>query len=114
MQADHKVWNTPEKLNLASWLKEQWTQSWPDRYVLSDLQSFKIWEEIIRTDPECMESGKNSGIRKPWTLLHFRSAAEQAAKAYSLIREYRLNINLGALQTTQETRLFINWARRYE
>ncbi|MEE9259187.1 MAG: PD-(D/E)XK nuclease family protein [Nitrospinaceae bacterium] len=113
-QAQLQVWNTPEILNLASWFKDRWMQSWPDRYVLSELQCRRIWEEIIRSDPECLESKTNSGIRKPWTLLHGRSAADQAAKAYALIREYKLHIDPGSLQTTRETNFFTKWARRYE
>ena len=102
-EAGKQVWETPEILDLSSWLRNAWIESWPEQYILSDLQSRRLWEEIIRDDPKCRESGEIKGIRKPWTLLHHRTAARQAAKAYALVREYRLHIDPDSLHTSRET-----------
>ncbi len=98
------VWPTPEILPLSAWLKKVWIESWPAKYILSELQARKLWEQIVTDDLRTRDLG----------LLHLRAAAEQAAKAYALIREHRLPANRQAFEATEETRAFYGWMRRYE
>ena len=44
------AWQTPQVLPLTSWLQNVWLESWPNQYLLSPLQSEKIWEKIITRD----------------------------------------------------------------
>ena len=85
------VWEAPQVFDLRAWFKSKWIESWSDRFILSDIQSIKIWESIIKSSPECNRAINNEGIRNPWNLLNERSAAQSAAKAYRLIKEYKLN-----------------------
>ncbi len=109
-----KVWDTPEIFDLSSWLKNQWLESWPDSFILSEFQSQKIWEGIIESDPECIQPRKQRGVRRQWSLLHRNAAAQSAARAYGLIKKYKLEIVPESLALTHESRLFLGWLRRYK
>ncbi len=109
-----KVWDTPEIFDFSSWLKSQWMESWPDSFILSEFQSQKIWEGIIEDDPECIQSRKQRGVRRQWSLLHRNAAAQSAARAYGLIKKYKLEIVPESLALTHESRLFLGWLRRYK
>ena len=108
------AWETPQIFELRAWLKIKWEESSPDHFILSDLQSIKIWESIIKSSPECNQAINNEGIRNPWNLLNERSAAQSAAKAYRLIKEYKLNINNDSLTLVKETNLFTKWIKQYK
>ncbi|MFQ5672677.1 MAG: PD-(D/E)XK nuclease family protein [Nitrospinales bacterium] len=99
-----QCWPTPPIFSLADWLKTLWRQSWPERYVLSHLQSVKLWESIIQGGPHAP---------KP-DLLHLRGAAERAAQAYGLIRQYRLPAGAEVFKYTHESETFCGWVKRYE
>ena len=77
-KAGKKAWQTPPILPLSSWLKNVWLKSWPEKYLLSELQCEKIWEEIINQDSARLD------------LLHLQGVASQTSKAFSLLHEYRL------------------------
>jgi probable DNA repair protein len=109
-----QVWETPPIQDLDSWFRDKWSESWPDRYILSHTQSIKIWESIIENDPECKHTIRNESIQKEWNLLNRRSAAQKAAKAYRLIKEYKLSINTNQTQYVKETNLFAKWAKKYK
>lgn len=99
-----QAWPTPEIHHLDSWLKDAWKQSLPERYLLSDLQSQTVWENIIRRDPESPQLD----------LLHLEECAGQAAKAYALIHEYCLPTDASLYQWTNETAAFHRWKRLYD
>lgn len=103
-EAGKKVWPTPIILPLKSWLKQAWVQSWPERFVLTNLQSLKLWEEIIRRDPQY----------RVLDLLHLNGLAQQAAEAFSLIQEYCLPVETEAFAWTEESWAFHRWMRQYE
>lgn len=109
-----QVWETPNIQDLRSWLREKWVESWPHRFILSDIQSIKIWESIIENDLDCRQTIKNEGIHKQWNLLNRRSAAQRAAEAYRLIKEYKLFINPDPHGLVKETNLFIKWVTQYK
>jgi len=103
-QSGNQVWVTPEILSLGAWLKQAWAESWPESYFLTELQSKKLWQEIIQHD-----SGSPH-----LDLLHIQGAAEQAAKAYSLIKEYRLPVTRQTFSLTAESKAFWRWMQTYE
>lgn len=98
-----KLWHTPEILPLNSWLQKLWVQSWPQHFILSNLQSKKLWEKIIRADK------KLSSINP----LHLQGTAGQAAKAYALIKEYRISLIPYAFGTA-ESEALLRWIKEYE
>jgi len=104
-QAGLKVWETPIIHPITDWLKQAWLQSWPDRYVLTELQSKHLWQKVIQEDPETPDLN----------LLHIQGAASHAFKAYQLIQEYRLPKDpIGFLNYTEETQSFRRWMTKYQ
>ena len=87
-QKQKKVWETPNILSLSSWLKKVWLETWPEKYLLSKIQSENLWKKIIQDDLYI----------KGLSLLHKEAAADQAVKAYALINEYRIPIEKKDLQ----------------
>ena len=102
-QSGDPIWQTPAIHALDFWLKEIWLQSWPQQYVLTNLQSQKLWEQIARRDPETSQLD----------LLHLRGAAAQAAQAYTLINQYRIPVLAEQYTWTQETISFHRWLKTY-
>ncbi len=98
------VWQTPDILPLNAWLKKIWVESWPTKHILSDLQARKLWEQIVASDARSRDLD----------LLHLKAAAEQASKAYALIREHRLPVHRAAFEATEETRAFHAWMQSYQ
>ena len=47
-KSGQKVWETPQIFELRTWLKSNWLSSNPDHFILSEIQSIKIWESIIK------------------------------------------------------------------
>jgi len=108
------AWETPQIIDLRTWFITKWNQSSPDQYILSNLQSIKIWESIIRSSEERQQVKNNKGIHKNRSLLNYRSAAKSAAEAYGLIKEYKLIINYHQLELVKETSLFFAWITEYK
>ena len=108
-----EVWETPQIIDLKSWFKAKWVESFPNRFILSDLQSIKIWETIIEGSPDCTKT-TDDDTNSPWNLLNQHSAALSAAKAYRLVKEYKLAIEPGSEPLTEEANLFIKWMEQYK
>ncbi|MFQ5481844.1 MAG: PD-(D/E)XK nuclease family protein [Nitrospinaceae bacterium] len=99
----HTAWTTPRIHPLPAWMQDAWTQSWPDRAILSVWQRNLLWESILEAD---------AGFRQLDPLSMSR-LAEQAAEAYTWIQEYRLFIKLEDFKYTPEWSSFYNWQRVY-
>ncbi|QPJ65686.1 MAG: hypothetical protein G3M78_09890 [Candidatus Nitrohelix vancouverensis] len=98
------VWEAPSILSLNAWLKTLWEESWPEQFILSDLQSKQLWESVI----------KRSRYGGDISLLNLKSAANQAANAYQLIHEYELDAGNASFLDKEETKEFLEWKRAYE
>ncbi len=98
------VWPTPPIHALDSWLSDVWKASWPERFLLSDLQCKKIWEQLVR---------RHSGLGSS-DLLDLIGAGDLAFKAWKLIQEYRLPLNPDLFQLTDESRAFLKWAGAFQ
>ncbi len=101
-QAGGKAWLTPQIFALSSWLRNVWLQSWPTRYLLSELQCEKIWEQIIAQDSARL------GI------LNLQGVASQTSKAFAMIHQYRLPRNPKLYELTDEAKTFLWWTKKYE
>ena len=88
-----KAWETPHILPLSAWLKRTWLETWPEKYLLSKIQSESLWEKIINSDPNATKLG----------LLHRKAAASQAYQAYTLVHEFKLSTLKSDYQETLET-----------
>ena len=96
------AWKTPPIISLSSWLRNVWLESWPTQYLLSELQSEKIWEKVIKQNSSSLN------------LLHLQGVAAQASQAFSLIHQYRLPRISKLYEQTDESRAFLLWAKKYE
>ena len=90
IKAGEKAWETPPIHEIKSWFKSQWLLLNSDRFLLSETQSIKIWESIIRNSPESQPQTNRQGIINQWDLLNKYSAAKRASEAYRLIKEYQI------------------------
>ena len=104
-QAGRKIWETPSVYSIEDWLRQIWLQSWPDQYVLTELQSQYLWQKIIREDSAIPNQN----------LLHIQGAANHAFKAYQLICQYHMPKDSSAFNNyTEETQAFRRWLTRYQ
>ena len=103
-QKQKKVWETPNILSLSGWLKKVWLETWPEKYLLSKIQSENLWKKIIRDDPYI----------KGLSLLHKEATADQAAKAYALINEYGIPLEKKIFNETVETFSFFKWVEEFD
>ena len=101
-KAGENAWQTPPILPLLSWLRDVWLASWPEKYLLSELQCEKTWEEIINQDSARLD------------LLHLQGVASQTSKAFSLLHEYRLPRDKKLYEQTDESKAFLRWIRKFE
>jgi len=100
-----KIWERPAIYFMKDWLRQTWLQSWPDQYVLTELQSKHLWQKIIREDYATPDLN----------LLHVQGAAAHASQAYQLIWEYRLPDDPAQFNNyTEETKTFRRWMTRYQ
>ena len=100
--AGENAWETPQILPFSSWLRNIWLESWPTQFLLSPLQSEKIWEEIITRDSTHLD------------ILHLQGVAVNTSQAFSLTHEYRLPQDQKLYEQTDEARAFLRWARQYQ
>ncbi|MDA0691217.1 MAG: PD-(D/E)XK nuclease family protein [Nitrospinae bacterium] len=100
----YHVWPTPEILPLTIWLKQVWMQSWPEKYILTELQSERLWGKIVQQDPK----------QNIQDLLHLKETAKMATEANTLIREHRLPIDKAGYFPTEESKAFNKWKALYE
>ena len=103
-QKQKKVWETPNILSLSGWLKKVWLETWPEKYLLSKIQSENLWKKIIRDDPYI----------KGLSLLHKEATADQAAKAYALINEYGIPLEKKIFNETVENFSFFKWVEEFD
>lgn len=103
-QKHKKAWETPKILPLSAWLEQVWLETWPDKYLLSKIQSESLWEKFITADPNSTKL----------SLLHRKSASSQAYQAYTLVQQYKLPTSKKEYQDTLETFSFFQWMYRYE
>ena len=108
-----KAWETPSIYEIKSWFKSQWLQLNSDHFLLSEIQSIKIWESIIKNSPESQQQTNQQGIINQWSLLNKHSAAKRASEAYRLITEYRIQIPSNPLELSEENKLFLKWMKEY-
>jgi len=101
-QKQKKVWQTPKILPLSAWLKQTWLDTWPDKYLLSKIQSETLWEKIISSD------ASTTGF------LHKKAAAVESYQAYKFIHEHKLPTLKKDYQETLETISFFKWMTHYE
>ncbi len=101
-KAGQSAWETPPIFSFTSWLKNLWLESWPSAYLLSELQSEKIWEKIIEQDS------------KQLGLLHLQGVASQTSQAFSLIHEFCLPKDPKLYEQTDEAKAFLRWTKKYE
>ena len=114
-KAGKMAWETPLIHEIKSWFRSQWLLLNDDRFLLSEIQSIKIWESIIETFPENQQQTNREGIVNQWNLLNKYSAAKRASDAYSLIKEYQITTqNLSDYPLSEENELFIKWAEKYD
>ena len=100
----HQVWKKPAIHSIDEWLRQAWLQSWPDRYVLTELQSKHLWQKIIQEDSATSDLN----------LLHIQGAASHASEAHQLIQKYRLPEDpAGFNNYTEETQTFRRWMTLY-
>jgi probable DNA repair protein len=101
----HQVWKKPAIHSIDEWMRQAWLQSWPDQYVLTELQSKHLWQKIIQEDSATSDLN----------LLHVQGAANHAFKAYQLICQYRLPEDpAGFNNYTEETQAFRQWMTHYK
>ena len=86
------TWSTPSVLPLFAWMKQLWSDSWPDRFILSHLQALRLWESILRDDSS--------------NLLHFEEVARRVAHAFTLIQQYRIPLESKLFDWTHESSTF--------
>ena len=108
-----KAWETPSIYEIKSWFKSQWLQLNSDHFLLSEIQSIKIWESIIKNSPESQQQTNRQGIINQWSLLNKHSAAKRASEAYRLITEFRIQIPSNPLELSEENKLFLKWMKEY-
>ena len=113
IKAGKKVWETPPIHEIKSWFKSQWLQLNSDQFLLSEIQSMKIWESIIENSPESQQQTNLQGIINQWNLLNKHSAAKRASEAYRLITEFGIQIPSDPLKLSEENKLFLKWMKKY-
>jgi ATP-dependent helicase/nuclease subunit B len=101
-KAGQNAWQSPNILSLSVWLRNVWIESWPTKYILSQLQCEKIWEQIISSDSAHLD------------LLHLQGIASKVSQAFTLIHEYRLPRNPKLYDLTDEAKTFLKWTLKYE
>jgi len=109
-----EVWETPQIIEISSWFKSKWLQLNTDHFLLSEIQSVKIWESIIKGYPGNGKSTVRKKIINQLSLLNLRAAAKKASDAYKLITEHRISIPSDPLLLSTENNLFLTWMEQYK
>ncbi|QPJ63538.1 MAG: hypothetical protein G3M70_17315 [Candidatus Nitronauta litoralis] len=98
------IWLTAPIFSIQSWLNEIYQANWPDRWILSSLQSQTIWETLLEADREFV-------ALDPLTL---KGAAKDAAKAYAFLHQYEIPATERNFSGTEETQSFFRWKNAFE
>ena len=114
------VWESPDILFIGSWMRRCWDDlcdalalgyaQWPDGsappVLLSSQQALVVWEEVVAASSHSRN------------VLYVSGAAEQAHKAWEMLKEWKLPITLSISApeagATPEVRAFADWATAYE
>ena len=106
VDAGNTVWPTPAILPWGSWLRQMHQRLIDEDAVrsilLSPLQEQLIWHRVIS------ESEEGHALLRP------QAAADAAASAYSLVRNWRLSPEQLGAGATGETEMFLQWVSRFE
>ena len=108
------AWVTPKIFEINSWFKSKWFNTNSDHFLLSQIQSTKIWESIIKEFPGNEQTTDRKRIINQWNLLNLRSAAQKASDAYKLITEHRISIPTDPIFLNKENILFSKWMDQYK
>ncbi len=103
-KAGQIIWPTTPIFPIQNWLNETYQANWPDRWILSSLQSQTLWESLLEADRDFVSLD-------PLTL---KGAAKDAAKAFSLIQLYEIPVTEKDFSGTEETQSFFRWKKAYE
>ncbi len=102
--AGQTIWPTAPIFPFNHWLKETYQSAWPDKWILSALQSQTLWESILESDPEFIKLDP----------LSLKGAAKDSAKAYSLLHQFEILVTEKSFSGTEESRAFFRWKTAYE
>ena len=108
-----EVWETPQIIEISSWFKSKWLQLNTDHFLISEIQSIKIWESIIKNYQRNGKSTFRKKIINQLSLLNLRAAAKKASDAYKLITEHRISIPSDPLLLSTENNLFLIWMKKF-
>ncbi len=103
-QSGQTIWPSSSISPINNWLQETYLASWPDKWILSPLQSQFVWESILESDSDF----------KILDALTLKGAAKDAARAYSLLHQYEIPVSEKGFSGTEETRSFFRWEKAYE
>ena len=109
-----KAWETPQIIEFNSWFKSKWIQLNTDHFLLSEIQSIKIWESIIINFSANEKSNVRKKVINQWSLLNIREAAKKSSEAYKLITQHRISIPSDPLLLSTENNLFLKWMEQYK
>lgn len=96
------AWPTPVIMPLSAWIASAWSDSWPDKPLLSTVRASALWEKVVSNDKFLSND-----------ILLNRGVARTAYDAYSLIREYRVALPEDIYLTEEGTALK-RWIGMYE
>lgn len=106
IEAGHSVWATPAILPWSAWLRSQYEtlldSGCADQILFSPHQERLLWEQVVSESPE----GKN--------LLQPAAAARSAQQTWQLLHEWRIAPESLAGYPDDQTRLFVDWSRRFD
>jgi ATP-dependent helicase/nuclease subunit B len=109
-----QAWETPQIIEFNSWFKLKWLQLNTDHFLLSEIQSIKIWESIIINFSGNGKSTNRKKVINQWSLLNLREAAKKSSEAYKLITQHRISIPSDPLLLSTENNLFLKWMEQYK
>ncbi len=100
-------WQSLDILPYTSWLERVWKdyhhQTMQDNSILlSPNQELTVWEEIIAETPE------NSH------LLQMSATAEIAKSAWSLLKQWCVELNESTLKSSEDSNTFWRWAKQFQ
>lgn len=100
-------WPTPTILPLISWLQSLWLEdfnqySHEETLLLNSIQEQFVWEKILLSTKKSSE------------LLQISKTAQSANSAWKLLKQWQVDYNQNAFESTQDYKTFQEWARQFE
>lgn len=104
--ASKLCWLTPSILPFNAWLQQMWLQYTsnhitPQPLLLNKLQEYLLWEDILTEN------------RAADYLLQVAQTAETAHSAWNLLRQWEINPDDSAFQSSEDYRAFQSWAKQF-